>query len=422
MLNEVDIAIVGAGAAGLAAAVALREAPVSAVVLEARDRIGGRGWTARVGGHPVDFGCGWLHSADVNPFCGLAGPLGFEIDRTPPHWMRQAHNIRFSPREQAQYRRALETLEERIEAAAAKGLDVAASTLMEPDCPWNPLLDAFSSYYNGDAFELISTLDYSAYEDSGVNWRVPRGYGALIAAAGAGVEVALETPVTCIDHGGARVRLATPRGELSARVVIVTVPTPLIAEGALAFTPELPRVREAAAALPLGLANKVFIHLDQPAMFEPETHLTGNPSRTETGSYHLLPFGRPMIEAFLGGAHARTLEAEGAGAASAFAIEELCELLGSSFRTKARAVAQTGWSSDPWSRGAYSHAQPGGAWARAALAEPVDGRIVFAGEAASAHAFSTAHGAADSGRAAARLALGALSPVQRNPLPAQPIA
>ncbi|MGE5501616.1 MAG: FAD-dependent oxidoreductase, partial [Ignavibacteriales bacterium] len=136
----------------------------------------------------------------------------------------------------------------------------------------------------------------------------------------------------------------------------------------------------------------------------------GNPSRTETGSYHLLPFGRPMIEAFLGGRHARMLEEEGPGAASAFAIEELCELLGSSFRTKARAVAETGWATDPWSRGAYSHALPGCAWARAALAGPIDGRIFFAGEATSPHAFSTAHGAADSGRAAARLALGALTP------------
>ena len=183
MLNEVDVAIVGAGAAGLAAAVALREAPVSVLVLEARERVGGRGWTAEGGGHAVDFGCGWLHSADVNPYCRMAEALGFEIDRTPPHWMRQAQNIRFSPQDQAQYRRALEALEERIEAAAAKGLDVAASTLMEPDCPWNALLDAFSSYYNGDAFELISTLDYAAYDDTGVNWRVARALAAWSAAS-----------------------------------------------------------------------------------------------------------------------------------------------------------------------------------------------------------------------------------------------
>lgn len=410
MLSEVDVAIVGAGAAGLAAAAALREAAVSVVTLEARDRIGGRGWTAQAGGWPLDFGCGWLHSADVNPFSKLAGQLGFEIDRTPPHWMRQAQNVRFPPAEQAQYRRAMEALEERAEAAAARGLDVAVSTLMEPGCPWNPLLDAFSSYYNGDEFDRISTLDYAAYADSGVNWRTPRGYGALIAASGGDAEVALETPVTRIDHAGARVRIETPKGEFFAAVVIVTVPTPLIAEGALAFTPDLPEVREAAAALPLGLANKVFLHLDEPGLFEPETHLTGDPSRTETGSYHLLPFGRPMIEAFLGGRHARALEAEGPGAASAFVIEELSGLIGAAFRTKARPIAETRWSADPWSRGAYSHALPGRAGARAVLARPVENRIFFAGEATSAHAFSTAHGAAESGRAAARLALAALAP------------
>jgi monoamine oxidase len=154
---------------------------------------------------------------------------------------------------------------------------------------WNPLLDAFSSYYDGAEFDQISTLDYAAYRDTGVNWRTPNGYGSLVAAWGGALAVRLATPVTSIDLTGARVR-----------AVIVTVPTSLIAEGVLAFRPDLPHVRAAAAALPLGLANKLFLHLDIPESLPAETHLFGDPARTAAGSYHIRPFGRPMIEVFFG--------------------------------------------------------------------------------------------------------------------------
>jgi monoamine oxidase len=408
MDSEVDIAIVGAGAAGLAAAKALEGNSASTLVLEARSRVGGRAHTVTAGGYSVDMGCGWLHSADVNPFSAIAEGLGFPLDKSPPHWTRQALNIGFSPADQIQYRQALAEQEQRIEDAAAQGRDQPAADLMDPDSPWNPLLDAFSSYYNGAEFDQISTLDYDAYQDSGINWRTDRGYGALIAAFGAGAPLALDTPVTRIDHSGPRLRLETPRGVITAARVIVTLPTPLLAAGDLAFWPDLPDVRAAAAALPLGLADKVFLGLDEPEAFETDSHLFGAPDRTDTGSYHLRPFGRPLIEVYLGGRNAAVLEAQGASAGAAFAIEELVRLLGSDMRRRLTPLTHSAWAADPWARGSYSHAAPGGAWARAVLAMPVEDRIFFAGEATSPHYFSTAHGAAQSGAAAARLALQSL--------------
>jgi monoamine oxidase len=409
MQSEVDIAVVGAGAAGLAAGRVLAEGPASFVVLEARDRVGGRACTQVFGDWALDFGCGWLHSADDNPFAKIAESLGFALDKTPPHWTRHLPRAGFGPQEQAAFGRALGLLEERIEAAAAEGRDLAVAELMEPGGPFNPLLDAFSSYYNGAEFDQISTLDYAAYQDSDVNWRTPAGYGALIAAFGAGAPVILEAPVTRIDRGGPRLRLETPRGTLSASAAIVTLPTPLIADGALAFDPDLPELREAAAAVPLGLADKVFLKLEEPEAFEPESHLFGDPSRSETGSYHLRPFGRPIVEAYLGGRNARDLEAEGKGASTAFVIEELAAGLGSGIRKRLTPIAATGWDAEPFSRGAYSHALPGRADARESLRRPIEGRIFIAGEACSADAFSTAHGAARSGAEAARSALSALS-------------
>ena len=195
---------------------------------------------------------------------------------------------------------------------------------------------------------------------------------------------------------------------MRARAAILAVPTPALTEGRIAFSPALPDKREAAAGLPLGLADKVFLRIVDETGLPREGHFFGSTRRTETGSYHLRPFGRPLIEAFFGGAHARALEAEGPGAAAAFAVEELATLLGSSFRRRLAPLAASSWARDPFARGAYSHAEPGGAWAREALTRPVDDRIAFAGEAASPGSFSTVHGAAAAGAAAAKAALATL--------------
>ena len=409
MQSEFDVAIVGAGAAGLAAAHRLAEAPLSLVVLEARERAGGRAHSVSPGGRwPIDLGCGWLHSADVNPFARMAEGLGFTVDKTPPPWMKQSGLQDVTAEEMATFRRDFDALEKRLEAAAATGADRAASELLDPGSPFNGAFNAFSAAYNGAEFDRVSVLDYAAYDDTGVNWRVTEGYGALVAAAGAGAPVALGAAVTAIDHSADPIRLSTARGKVRARAVIVTLPTDVLAEGRVAFSPALPDKLRAAEGLPLGVADKAFLTLDGAEELPADGHFFRRLDRRETGSYHLRPFGRPLIEAYFGGRLAEGLETEGQGAFCAFAIEELVELLGSSWRARLRPIASTAWNADPWSRGAYSHALPGCAGDRARLAEPVDGRLFFAGEATSPHAFSTAHGAWESGVRAAEEALAAL--------------
>jgi monoamine oxidase len=141
----------------------------------------------------------------------------------------------------------------------------------------------------------------------------------------------------------------------------------------------------------------------------PQTWLFGAIDRTNTGSYHLRPFGAPVIEGYFGGAFARALEGEGDGAFAAFAIDEIVAQLGSDMRRRLQPMAETGWGRDPFARGSYSHAEVGQADQRAVLATPVDGRLFFAGEAASLRDFSTAHGAYRTGVAAAEAALEAWS-------------
>ncbi len=389
-----DVIIIGAGAAGLAAGQRLRKAGLYAVVVEARARVGGRGHTLTPApGLGLDLGCGWLHSADRNPFARIAEAEGFTIDKTPAAWGQEAPGFGMSQVERRAFGQALDAMEAAVETAARAPGDRAVSELLDPHGAWTPMLNAFSAYYNGAEFDQVSVKDYAAFADDEVNWRVVQGYGRTIAGLADGLEVVLEAPVSAVDHAGPRLRVHTAKGVLEAGAVIVTLPTDVIASGAVRFDPGLPQVLEAASQLPLGLADKVYLALDDPEAFPADAHIFGRRDRTETGSYYLRPFGRPLIECYLGGRHARALEADGPGASGAFAVDELCALLGSSARGSLHPIAASRWAAEPYSMGSYSHALPGHGDARGRLAEPIDGRLFFAGEATSPDSFSTAHGA-----------------------------
>lgn len=402
-MREVDVAIVGAGAAGLAAAAALEGAPLETIVLEAAGRLGGRAHTiAGPGGIPLDLGAGWVHSASRNPLAPIAERLGLSIDRTRSRWGEQTEGEGLSAAEAAAFEAAWEGYYERLVEGARGRVDEPASAWLEPDNRFNPLIDAISTYMSGVELDSVSTFDVAAYlaTDTEENWRVREGYGTAIAAFGAGAPVSLETPVTRIDHSGRRLRLDTPQGSLFARAAIVTVSTAVIARQDLRFTPSLPDKVIAAAGLPLGLADKLHLEVDEPEAFAANGHVFGKLDTVSTCSYHLRPFGRPIVEVFAGGRLARELSREGPRAFEAFALEELAGILGAGVRRTMRAVSHTDWLRAPFVHGSYSCALPGHAGDRAVLAAPVDDRLFFAGEATSANDFSTVHGAYATGSAA----------------------
>ncbi|MGC2202168.1 MAG: FAD-dependent oxidoreductase [Stellaceae bacterium] len=409
--SEVDVAVIGAGAAGIGAARRLTQAgSVSVLVLEARERVGGRVHTIEPAGFPLDRGAEWLHSADRNPLSKIARDLGFSIHRRPPEWTTRLRRSGETVEAEADWLATREAQARARRSAAAEPEDRSLASLLPPGGRWNPLLDATSSWANGAKLDRVSVKDYVRYEDSGVNWRLQEGYGRLFEALAEGLPVALGAAVSRIDHRGRVIRIETKRGTVSARQAIVTVPTSILAAELLRFDPPLPDKLAAGAGLPLGVDDKLFISLSGSlAAIEPDTYLVGSTTSRETMSYQVRPFDRPAIYCFFGGECAAALEREGEAAMFSFAACELARLFGNDIRKHITPLASTAWLQDPWARGSYSYALPGHADDRASLAAPVDDRLFFAGEACSPNFFSTAHGAYVSGITAAESALASLS-------------
>ena len=408
---DVDVVVVGAGAAGVAAARRLAASRLSTVVIEASARVGGRAWTCSLADMALDLGCGWLHSADRNAWTRVAGEAGFAVDRRLPAWGRQYRDLGFPKDEQAAARRAFAEWTRRLKDAPPDS-DCAADAL-EPGGAWNAYIESISGFINGDELERISIADLRAYDAASTeaNWRLARGYGALIAASlPRPIDLRLSTPATAIELGAAGVLcLETPSGAVRARSAILTVSTAVLAGDAIKLPRELEPWRNAASLLPLGRNEKLFLEIVGPSPFEPETLTLGNPRDRRTGAYYIRPFGRPVIECFFGGAGAQIIEDEGPAAGFVHAIDEIANLFGSDVRRSLRPLIASNWSRMTLVRGGYSHALPGHAAARKDLAFPFDGRIFFAGEATNPDDFSTAHGAHDSGVRAAEEAIAALA-------------
>jgi monoamine oxidase len=406
----VEVVIVGGGAAGIGAARRLAACGVEALLIEAGPRLGGRAHSHQADGMALDLGCGWLHSADRNPWAAIATERGIAIDRRPSAWGTQYRNLRFPPEAQAQARQALSGWFTCLEQSPPAS-DCAADALPE-DATWHPYIRAIAGFISGVDPAQISATDFSTYDQASTdcNWRLPGGYGSLIISSlppsiTHRCNIVLENVALSADG----VRLETNAGPLQARAVILTVSTAVLASGMIRLPSGLDPWREAARQLPLGRNEKLFLALSPAAGLEEETLLMGDPHDVATGTYYIRPFGWPVIECFLGSFGAKRFAQDGAAAGFAHAIEQLASLLGNDIRPHLRPLIASNWTATPWIGGGYSCALPGAAAQRQILARPFEDRLFFAGEATHATDFSTAHGALASGIRAADEALAALA-------------
>ncbi len=404
--SSFDLIVVGAGAAGLASARRARELGLAVVVLEAKDRIGGRAHTdSTTFGVPWDRGAHWLHDASRNPFTRFAETEGFPYDRTPVDrrlWSGGWADAALQAELDDYSARAFAA----VQAAGAAGLDVPAAEVIPPHPRFRAMFNSWLAALAGVDPERLSTLDYARYQDGGGNWQVVNGYGALVARFGAGLPVELGCRVLRIRWGAKTVAVETPRGSLEGRTVVVTASTSVLAQGGIAFDPPLSaRQQEALAAVPLGEANKVAVGFERDVFGPGESYRLHIEHGTRAAiRFEFRPFGRNLALGYLAGRFALELEAAGPDAMAAFAIDQLVEVFGSDLRRHIRGVASTAWCRDPDILGGYSCARPGLADLRPRLSEPLADRVFFAGEACSLHAYGTVHGAALTGSAAAEMA------------------
>jgi monoamine oxidase len=401
-MQDVDVIVIGAGAAGLAAAKALRDAGHSSVVLEAMGRIGGRAWTTDTDfGVPFDIGCAWLHAADRNPFYPEAQAAGWTLyhhDMTLDHLYFGARKA--DAAEMARMAEAEAALTGCI--AAHVGPDDRLSSLIG-DCHCLRASSTFAGPmdYGADDDE-ISVADFRAAADLDPNYFTREGYGALIHRWGADVPVTTGAPVKRLDWSGAGVVAEGPFGRVRARAAIVTVSTGVLQFEEIAFHPALPQThQEAIFDLPMGLLTKIPVAISGTRLgLAPFDDLLIERHARHDLFFLCFPWDLDLMVGFVGGDFAWEMEAAGPAAAVDFVTDRLVDLFGSDTRRHVGHGIMTNWGGERFVRGGYAVARPGKAAARSVLRRPVGNRIWFAGEALAPDGLTqTAAGARLSGQA-----------------------
>jgi monoamine oxidase len=404
--GDLDVAIIGAGAAGIAAALRLQTSRVRLAVLEASDRVGGRCVTDTVTfGTPFDRGAMWLAAPDANPVVPLAMKSGLDMVPASPS-QRVRIGKRFARTGEMEDYLTAAVRASRAIADLGRRQDVAAAQAIPKDLgDWQSTVEFTLGPFNfaRDLAGLSAAdLARSAERDNGLSCR--QGLGALIEKLAAGLPVQLSNPVSKIDWSERnKIEITTAKGHLFARAVIVTISTGVLNAGKLTFDPELPkRHLDAIDKLPLGSRDRIALLLPGNPLGLNQDELVFEKALSEHTAAVLANIGGSgLCTVEIGGKFGADLSAAGESAMLAFALDWLTGLYGADVRKAVKKTAITRWNSDPWTLGAASAAVPGGQWARSALAEPVRDRIFFAGEATHETLWGTVGGAWASGERAA---------------------
>jgi monoamine oxidase len=435
--DDTDVAIIGAGAAGLAAARALSQAGRRVMVIEARSRLGGRILTVHAHDWPlpIELGAEFVHGAapDTRQVARAAGlPL---VDLFDVHLWSDRDGWRSAGEVWAQLGAALRR---RI---PGRGRDVPfASVLARPLPPRvRELATGFVEGYFAAHLDRVSAQWLrSSFEDDHAarQSRLPGGYDAVLRWLRAGldperVELRLGAAVTDVRWRRGEVEIGTrsPLGSrgtpVRARAAIVTLPlgvlkAPAGTPGAVRFTPPLLRQERALGQLEVGQVCKLSLRFREPFWEEEgflEQRLAAG-QRTDAGQIDFLhdphgpfptwwltrPLRAPVLTAWAGGPRAEALLSLDQRARVARSLDGLGALMRLDRRwleSRLEAWQEHDWRADACSRGAYSYVAAGGRTAPRRLAEPVEGTLFFAGEATEADEMGTVSGALASGRRAA---------------------
>jgi monoamine oxidase len=410
-----DVVIIGAGAAGIAAARRITAAGRKCVVLEASGVVGGRCLTdTALFGVPHDRGARALHTPETNPLARLASQSGFDIYPAPP-----GQRLRISRRyaRESEVEDMLATMVRANSAIAdvARKADIASAQALPKDLgEWRSTIEfMLGPYFCGKDMSEVSAADLARAAERDTQAYCRQGLGALVAKLAADLPVRLSTPAVRVNWATRiGVEVETAKGIIDARAAIVTVSTNVLAAGKLRFIPELPKRQfDAIERLKLGSYDHVTLELaGNPLGLRSDELVFEKATNTRTAALLANIAGTTLCTVDIGGRFGRELAAKGPREMVAFALEWLDNLYGAGLKRAAGRSHATNWNAEPWVLGAMSAAAPGGQFARRTLMDGMNNRLWFAGEAVHERLWGTVGGAWESGDRAAQAVLRLIAP------------
>jgi monoamine oxidase len=405
--GEVDCIIVGAGAAGIAAARRLSASGRSFTLIEASNRIGGRCFAETNSfGVAFDRGAHFIHNPEINPLTRLAARTGLEIYPAPSGQRVRIGRRNAREGELEDYLATSVRANRAIaDAVRAKG-DVDCLSAMPRDLgDWRSTVEfALGPYNSAKDLSEISAADLSRASDRDTAAFCRQGYGALLAKLAEGIPVQLDTAVKLVDIAGrgTKVELSTTKGVIAGRHCIITASTNVVLDR-IKFDGGLPkRHQDAFEKLKLGYFDHIALELaGNPLGLQRDDLVFEKSSGPRTGSLLANVGGTPLSVVSVGGRFGRDLAEQGDTAMVEFAVEWLTGLFGTNVKKAVGRTQTTQWAKEQWTQGAIATASPGWQGARRILMEPLRNRVFFAGEAVHETAWGTVGGAWESGTRAA---------------------
>ncbi|KAM7468335.1 hypothetical protein LguiB_015897 [Lonicera macranthoides] len=426
-----SVIVIGGGFAGIAAARALHDASFEVILLESRDRIGGRVHTNCSFGFPIDLGASWLHGVcNENPLAPLIGRLGLPLYRTSgdnsvlydhdlesyalfdmdgnqvpqelvskvgeafERILEEANQVRLEYREDMSVLRALSIVFKRRPDLRLEGISHKV-------LQW--YLCRMEGWFAADA----DTISLKCWDQEkllpGGHGLMVRGYLPVINTLAKGLDIRLSHRVTKVDRRHIGVKVTVENGTtFTADAAIVAVPLGVLKSNTIKFEPRLPEWKEAAIAdLGVGIENKIVLHFKD--VFWPNVEFVGVVAPTSYECSYFLNLhkatGHPVLVYMPAGQLARDTEKLSDEAAANFAFTQLKKILPNASSPIGYLVSR--WGADVNSLGSYSYdtvGKPHDLYER--LRIPVD-NLFFAGEATSMDYPGSVHGAYSTGIMAA---------------------